>query len=320
MLYHLRVCNVCVIVKDMYTEASTSISTEEGTTDPIALRSGVHQGDFLIAILFVISINPMLDRLAEKEPDPAESSTLAYADDITPTALTPSALQKNIDIIEKEAKRISIHLNQKKCVSMHFSAKTQRGCRPTNFKVNGSLIKHLMDSESSDFLGKPVGFHIAKDDAPLEHRFTIAEKILTSSLAPWQRIDAMKTFFYPSCSFAMRTAQFGKVQCYKLDKKIRPLIKKTLNLPIKAANEYIYGSTEAGPLGIPLLAEESDLCIIANAFKLLTSGDLSVRLLGKEDLMRTIGRRLRSQDCQKYESSLNTEDVLALKHARQYGL
>ncbi|GIY44231.1 reverse transcriptase domain-containing protein [Caerostris darwini] len=98
-------------------------------------------------------------------------------------------------------------------------------------------------------------------------------KISTSALAPWQRIDALKSFLYPAFQFPMRTGQFKKTDWEKVGKMLRKEIKATLNLPDGASNEYLFGHRKQGCIGLPIAAEESELNLIDTAFKLLTSPD-----------------------------------------------
>ena len=56
----------------------------------------------------------------------------------------------------------------------------------------------------------------------------------------------MKTFFYQSLEFKMRTVQFKKSVWTKPDNYIRAKLKKTLNVHQEASNDYIYGLTKKG--------------------------------------------------------------------------
>ncbi|GIY62500.1 retrovirus-related Pol polyprotein from type-1 retrotransposable element R2 [Caerostris darwini] len=93
-----------------------------------------------------------------------------------------------------------------------------------------------------------------------------------SALAPWQRINALKAFFFPATQFAMRTGQFKKTDWEKVDKMIRKEVKTTLSIPDGAANEYLYGHRKHGCMGITIASEESDFNLGDTAFKLLTQG------------------------------------------------
>ncbi|KFM83478.1 hypothetical protein X975_14170, partial [Stegodyphus mimosarum] len=44
---------------------------------------------------------------------------------------------------------------------------------------------------------------------------------MESKLAPWQRLDALKCFFFPSLLFHMRTAQLSKGDWKKVDDFLR---------------------------------------------------------------------------------------------------
>ncbi|XP_035205588.1 uncharacterized protein LOC118180627 [Stegodyphus dumicola] len=120
----------------------------------------------------------------------------------------------------------------------------------------------------------------------------MAKKIMESSLAPWQRIDALKTFFFPCLLFSMHTAQLSKGDWRKVDDLLRPAVKRTLNIPKEASNNYLYGLSGKGALGLPLASEDSDIAAIDGAFKLLTFRDLAVRLLAWEDLTSFVQARL----------------------------
>lgn len=85
---------------------------------------------------------------------------------------------------------------------------------------------------------------------------------MNSMLAPWQRLDAVKTFLFPALNFAMRMGAYGKDEWKKIDEALRPLLKKTLYLPVNATNDYLYGSSKGGAAGIPNAAERSDACRI----------------------------------------------------------
>ncbi|KAL1463880.1 hypothetical protein MTO96_043158, partial [Rhipicephalus appendiculatus] len=75
----------------------------------------------------------------------------------------------------------------------------------------------------------------------------------------------------------MRVGLASKGEWHRLDEELRPLIKRTLYVPARASNEYVYGSAHAGTAGIPLAAELSDICRVDGAFKLLSSTDPEVR-------------------------------------------
>lgn len=199
----------------------------------------------------------------------------------------PDELQRRLNDVTATAKQLSLTFNANKCKTMHFRGETPAGCRDTAFTIEGREIPTLANHEQVTFLGKEFGYRTLTSWATLAEYMNTGEKILTSSLAPWQRLDALKTFLYPSTQVALRTGALTKTEWSKLDEFLRPLIKRTLKVPIRASNEYLYGERKKGCLGIPLTAEDSDVVTSDSAFKLLTSPDPAIRALATEDLNTT---------------------------------
>ncbi|KAL1469962.1 hypothetical protein MTO96_040751 [Rhipicephalus appendiculatus] len=203
---------------------------------------------------------------AQRAADGDAHNILAYADDLTPLADSPAQLQDRINIVETLASPLGLALNPAKCSSLHMCGATPVGMRPTTFTVSGVPI------QPQRFLGRPVGFRLpSRTSSAIDDAIAHANAIFTSMLAPWQRIDAVKTFIDPALNFAMRCGVFTKTDWRRLDKVVRPLVKRTLYLPGNASTHYIYGSAASGAVAIPVAAELSDICRIDSAFKLLTT-------------------------------------------------
>lgn len=58
-------------------------------------------------------------------------------------------------------------------------------------------------------------------------------------LAPWQRLDGVRTFVFPALSFALRCGDLGEADWRRLDEALQPLLKHTLYLPDNALNDYL---------------------------------------------------------------------------------
>lgn len=278
------------IIRDLYRSNTTSILVEEGLTAPIHLAAGIRQGCPLSGLLFNLVIDPVVRAV---QGGGRRHAVLAYADDLTPLADDPDTLQSRINTVATLAARLGLHLNPAKCRSLHLSGKTPVGTRPTSFHIGGQPIPHIDDFASHDFLGRPVGYRVLTEEATIDDAITLGKRLLTSMLAPWQRIDAVKTFLFPALNFVMRAGTLGKEQWKRLDDALRPLLKRTLYLPGNAANGYLYGSTKAGAVGIPIAAETSDACRVDNAFKLLSSTDMEVRDLALQAVTEVVSKRLR---------------------------
>jgi len=110
--------------------------------------------------------------------------------------------------------------------------------------------------------------------------------------ASYVRIDALKTFFYPSTINIQRTGMFPKTDWARVDKILRPEIKATLYLPQEVSGEYIYGSTKRGCCGIRLLAEDSHIAAVDSGYILISSPDLRVAGDAAEHVKEVTGRRI----------------------------
>lgn len=294
---------------DMYSGMTTRIMTAEGLSDEIPVERGVKQGCPLSGLIFNITINPVY---AEIQDGRWCLFGLGYADDTAVLDKTIEALQATIDRVKAFMDRLGLQLNPAKCVSLHIMPKGNK-CGPAKFKIGNVEVPSLATHEETLYLGKPVGYRLLENEAKMDDFIATGVKILNSSLAPWQKLDAMKCFFYPSLSYAMRTSQYGKEAWTRLDSTLKPLYKEVLGLPTRACNSYLYGSTEDGLLGIPLAAFDSDVAHVDTAFKLLMSEDDEVQSLAWEALFVAtrdrIGRKPSLQDMQEYLSNQTYKDT-----------
>lgn len=194
------------LISNIYTGTSTCLLTAEGLSDAIDILCGVKQGCALSAILFILTIDQVLKAIQRAR---ADIHNLTYADDQLIIEDSPAALTQSIDILVETAAKVGLSLNPKKCHSLHISA-SHRECLPTSFDIKGTPANIMEEYDSVKYLGRPFGFHIAPDTEHLQDYVDTGKTILNSKLAPWQKIDALKTFLFPSFSHAMRMNIFGK--------------------------------------------------------------------------------------------------------------
>lgn len=142
--------------------------------------------------------------------------------------------QALLHLINNLATKIGLRFNSNKCITMHYSNKPPAGCSETILNINGSNIPWIRDGCPAVFLGEPNGAFLPKDTVTIEYLKQRAITIMQSNLGPWKRLDCLKTFFYPSLLFIMRTDQLAKTT------SIKPLIKRTLGLsPMQPMSTYM---------------------------------------------------------------------------------
>ncbi|KAL1415289.1 hypothetical protein MTO96_029559 [Rhipicephalus appendiculatus] len=214
------------LITDLYRGNRTVIVAAEGSTEPVAIAAGLRQGCPLSGLLFNLVVDPVIRGV---QGDADAHNILAYADDLTPLADCPALLQERIDLVEALATPIGLSLNPAKCSSVHMSGATPVGMRPTSFTVSGIPIQALADHQPQRFLGRPAGFRLpSRSSSVIDDAIGQARAIFSSMLAPWQRLDAVKTFVFPALNFAMRCGVLTKTDWSRLDDAVRPLIKRTL--------------------------------------------------------------------------------------------
>ncbi|XP_060879164.1 uncharacterized protein LOC132951368 [Metopolophium dirhodum] len=310
--------DLLLAVRDIYSGATSSVSVAGGMTGDIPVRSGIKQGCPLSGLLFIMAIDPVVARLQGAS---ADHRVLAFADDLCLIADSPGDLQSAIDAARVGLGMIGLKLNANKCASLHLSGKRPVGVRDTQFRLLDSPLRPLVEGEAATFLGAQVGFNIVPPLSTLAEITEIGLKISRSKLAPWQRIDALKTFFYPSTVHLQRMGTFPKGDWARVDKVLRPEIKATLYLPQEASGEYIYGSTRRGCCGIRLLAEDADIAAVDSAFKLVSSPDLRVAEDAAEHVEEVTRRRIcKVPTIHEVASYLSGEDEGVFRESRGTGV
>ncbi|KAG8184378.1 hypothetical protein JTE90_006781 [Oedothorax gibbosus] len=288
------------LVHDLYAGTSTSFIAGDGTTDLMDVRNGVRQGCPLSGPLFNMAIDPLVRAIQESTTQDDDTyNILAFADDLLLIAKSQEELQTLLDLLPPITKRLGLLVNPAKCRSIHLSGITPRGHRPTPFNIGGQPLEIIPDHIPASFLGTPIGFQLCQNTEEIERLLALAKQIGESCLAPWQRIDALKSFFFPSLNFAMRTGEYSKEQLRQIDVEVRKFVKVTLNLvgpASSASNHYLYGASDAGCLGLPCLEDEHDVVLVDSAFKLLTSRDPRVRHIAWMDLADQIQARTATHD------------------------
>ena len=169
------------IIKDCYNSVTT-FETSWGSSEPTVMSACVRKGDPLSGLLFIITIDFILNRL-QKFGEEAETQcdlthlVLAYADDMLLLAKDEGTLQALLDLAHSLSQKFGLNFNPDKCATLYYSCAHPAGVWDIEFKVNGRVIPHLSDGDAHIFLGKPVGSFLPKDTESLEGFRSFAQKI-----------------------------------------------------------------------------------------------------------------------------------------------
>jgi hypothetical protein len=310
------------IVRNLYTDTSTTVRTEGYITEAIPVQSGVKQGDPLSPILFNLAIEPIIRKLKSIFDDPLKLhdvpiQLLAFADDLALLAKSSEELQSMLDTINKLAKNRGLKFNAKKCASLHI-AKGQ--IQHTKFKVDGVEITFLKDQDHYEYLGTELGKNARsrlKDTAT--KLLDDLKKIGESKLAPWQKIDAIKTFIILQMVYLIRHGDPFLSDLKELDRAIKYEVRSICKLPhLGTPEHYIYGSIEKGGLGILSLEEEYHIQSLNAISRLGSSPNARVRKFFNNYLKAGVKKFLGLVNWQKEPSKENICEFLSGKTTEEF--
>ena len=112
-------------------------------SEPFEVSRGVRQGGVLSPILFTLYIDDLLTELSHTNVgcywDKMFAGAIAYADDITLLAPTPSALRKLLAVCETSGSSLKLKFNPEKTQCIRFGLRSSEVCN--TFKFCGKSIK-----------------------------------------------------------------------------------------------------------------------------------------------------------------------------------
>ena len=192
------------MIGNIDTGASTEVLTPLGKTPPIPIHSGVKQGCPFSAIRFNLSLELVIRKcVANAQNYPrgplkhhgAAMSVLAYADDLVLLARNKDNLQSLLDAACSAADVLNLTFRPDKCATLSM-AKHARRIQDAIYTVHHQPIPALQREEHYRYLGVPIGLipDIHFLEILLDELTDKLRKIEESLLAPWQKLDAIRTF------------------------------------------------------------------------------------------------------------------------------
>ena len=97
----------------------------------------------------------------------------------------------------------------------------------------------------------------------LDRSYRDAARLLESALAPWQKLDAVRTFIVHRQTHCLRLGVLPKGVLGAFDGSLWWRVKGVLGLPVSATNRYLYSATSAGGVGLTEFSREADIQLTA---------------------------------------------------------
>ncbi|CAB4024738.1 Hypothetical predicted protein [Paramuricea clavata] len=317
------------MIKNSYAGATTQIRTPTGLTTDIPVLSGVKQGCPLCPIIFNLTIDLILRAIKRSASDngPAKVhgipfSVLAYADDLVIISRKKDRLQKLLDIASSTATDLGLSFRADKCasISLTCSNNSQSSFELNEFIVQNKPIPPLDRENPYKYLGVPIGLiHDPDNISDLVQDLTRdLESIEKSLLAPWQKLDMIRTFLQPSLTFALRAGFPKKDNLLVCRSHLVATVRRICALPSRASASYIFAHKRVGGLGLLDPTLEADVQAIIHAVKILSCSDPTVSNIANAEINQTVRLASRSNPTpalkSKYLSSLPDDRLTNLRY------
>ena len=286
------------VIQDLYTDTTTRGMTSKGLTSPIRISSGVKQGCPLSPVVFDLAMEPIIRSITALRPlsfklGLVDLSVLAFADDLALLAKNEVALQRQLDVASEAADWCGLSFKPPKCATLHL---VRRETVDSVFTIDENPIAVLSEGQHYRHLGVPTGFR--NRQTPEETLSSIGndlDLLNESLLAPWQKIDAVVTFFVPRLDFILRGADVAVKPLKSIDKKMKKFVKNWLNLPQRASAEVVYISSPLGGAGILPFSDMRNVCALTHGYRLLTCPDDVVRETAWDTLKTAVRLKIRRE-------------------------
>lgn len=302
-------------VQDIYSGSSTVFKVGSQTSREILISAGVKQGDPLSPLLFNIALEGLI--LAAKRSFPSFGykrfervfSIFAYADDLVLFSNDQRKMQEFLNFLFDTTQIMCLNFKPPKCAALTLDR--GRAVKRIYF-LNKSSIPVLEKYESYAYLGSEQG--IGADATPYDLMIKSAKDITTienSLLAPWQKLDALKTFICPRFGYFLRHSELNRADFKTLDNALVGSIRKICHLPVNSSRHYISTPVDKGGLGFLQLADEFNIQLVSHVYRLLTSPNPDVAEYMYSLLMETVSKWVKGRP--------NRQDILDFLNGRVTG-
>ncbi len=273
------------VVRDVYSNATTTVLTDVGPTAPINMDRGTIQGDTLSPFLFLEFIEPLLQWLQsggrghrfmclpKQDRDANTLSSLAYADDLLAVTNTHKDIYTQALKIEQFSNWAGMRVNANKCAVsgiLHSQAASH-------------LVEHAAGKEAVSMLQRQLGgLQIQDQPIPFRHPDTepypylgvevsltlnwkaqfqkmqakLLEKgaALNASFAsPRQQLQVLQQCIIPGLTYSLPIMPCTLNDIDRLDKIITRIAKRAYRLPVGTPNAMMHRDTLACGMGITSL-------------------------------------------------------------------
>ena len=219
LLEHIGIpANITNIIRQMYTNNTTNILINGFVTKDIQLSRGVKQGCPLSALLFILTVEPLLNEI-RKNPtikgiteDTMNKKLIAYADDINFLCRDTNDIDQIIEIVESFCRGTQFKLNKEKTTIFH-TIQPKDGIQdyPTLIKLLG--IKYFTNpKEEKTFYEQTISEvcssagRFLRTSMSMKTRSTVMKSFSISKIVFHAKFKNMTQRFLAKCQTSLKKA------------------------------------------------------------------------------------------------------------------
>ncbi|KAH9138407.1 hypothetical protein AeRB84_017272 [Aphanomyces euteiches] len=291
------------LVRDIYSNASTVVSTREGATPPLEQRCGVFQGCPLSPLLFIAGMTPLIEALQAMSTECGVelsrgtcTSVTAFADDLKIYSRTPQGITRLHPLVPDFLSWTTMTANPSKCALLAVDFVNRSHVQaPLDLSLDGLPIPWSSWNDAYTYLGDREGFqhtHV---------RFQLTDKLrslrheaialINSGLSPRQIFKALKVYTLSQLDYALRHVRATKSELVSFTTFLYRSLRHLLRLPAHSCNDFFASPPSCGGLGFLPLDEHRDAIVLAYGYQMLHSIDPTIQALARHQLREIIASR-----------------------------
>jgi len=285
----------CEFVNHLYADSSVALRVNNTNLTPFLTTAGVRQGDPLSPILFDLAMEPVVRRAAcfPEHGFPIGVTRLtvcALADDLALFADTEAHLQQRVSSTDEAATTIGLRFRPSKCAVIARRSKNDITAQIT---LQGAVIPWVDKDHAVTYLGAPQG--LSRPRAEYEQATLSLTRdinlLKACSLAPWQKLDALRTFLLPRLDYLCRAKYSpNKSLLQEVDDALVAFCRDVCGLSCIATQHIFFGHRANGGLGFVRLSRNAQILHVTQACRMLCSDDPVIVGVARHRLSSAIDR------------------------------
>ncbi len=280
-------CQIIQLILESYRETKTSIAMEGGDI-MVEIVRGVKQGDPMSPLLFILIIEPLLERLESMEGlklSGEKVCSLAFADDLYLLAKDAASAQALMDETARSLRDLGMSLSASKSFAFEYRKAPGKSFVRVDpgIKILGEAVPEAGPQDTLTYLGVTVSPW--RDGVTLKGFEGRVEQALgrlnALALKPEQKLLILKENLMAHWQYQLTAEGPTRAFLKRVDCIIRKFVKELLRLPRSVTNWLLYARCADGGLGLQLYEDTIPRYILSQGHRMRTSKDALCRAVSE---------------------------------------